>query len=158
MEPDDLMRQWRTSVRISHRAHADAAARCERLHVRLGLPALVLASGLGTTILASLESTPARSTKALAGLAAVAVAVLIALQTFLGHTARGQRHQQAALRYSQIQRELDELLALTDGAPKRSKRLDELRERWSEIDLMAPAITARQHNQARDLVLGTREK
>lgn len=158
MEPDELIRQWRTSVRISHRAHADAAARCERLHLLLGLPALVLASGLGTTILASLESTPGRSTKALAGLAAVTVAVLIALQTFLGHTARGQRHQHAALRYSAIQRELDELLSLPDAALKRAKHLDEVRRRWSEIDLMAPAISVRQQNEARDLVLGTREK
>ena len=152
------MRQWRTAVRISHRAHADAAARNQRLHLLLGLPALVLAALVGTTILATMEASPGRTAKALAALAAITVASLVALQTFLGHTERAHRHHEAAMRYSQVQRELDELLLMPEAAAKLKKRMEELRARWGEIDLMAPGLTARQQNRARDLVLGTGKK
>lgn len=158
MESEELLKQWRTAVRVSHRAHADAASRCERLHTLLGLPAVALASILGTTILASLEASPGRTAMAAAGLAAVAVAVLAALQTFLGHTERAHRHREAAARYSHIQRELDELSLAGEPTPKVKKQWEELRSRWAEVDLMAPAVPDRQHKRSRDLVLGTREK
>lgn len=158
MDTEELVRQWRTAVRISHRAHADAAARCERAHRWLGIPSIALAAVVGTAILGALESTPGRTAKAVVALLAIAAAVLTALQTFLAHTDRAQRHREAVVRYGQLRRELDELTVLPDAAPKRKKRLEELRARWDEVDAMAPSLTERQQHRARDLVLGTRDK
>lgn len=158
METDELVKQWRTGVRISHRAHFDAAARCDRMSKLLGIPTIALSTLVGTSIFASLESSPGRTAKAIAGLAGIASAVLAALQTFLGYTDRAQRHREAALRYGQLRRELDDLLTFPEGGAKLKKRMDDIRARWDEVDAMAPVIPARHQNHARDIVLGARQK
>lgn len=157
MEPEDLVRQWRTAVRISHRAHHDAVTRLERVNRLVGVPAIGLSTVVGTAILATMESDPGRTAHAVAGLAAVAVAVLTAVQTFLGFSDRAQRHRETALRYAALRRELDDLSALGDDGPKLRRRLEALRARWREVDGMAPAVSARRLDQARDIVLGTRD-
>ncbi|HWH31680.1 MAG TPA: SLATT domain-containing protein [Egibacteraceae bacterium] len=157
METAELIRQWRTAVRVSHRAHADAAARWERAGRLVGVPAIGLASLVGTVILATIEASPGRTARAFAGLAAVAAAALVSLQTFLGHSDRAQRHREAALRYAWLRRELDDLAAGGERDAKAKRRLEDIRARWAEVDAMAPAIPARQLARARDLVLGTRE-
>ena len=157
MDAADLLKQWRNGVRISHCAHSDAAARCDTRARWLGVPAIVLSTVLGTSIFATLESSPGRTAKAFAGLAGIAAAVRTALQTFLGYADRAQRHREAAQRYGDLRRELDELLLFPDAGPKLKKRMEDLRARWNEVDAMAPTVNPRVHDKARALVLGTRK-
>lgn len=135
-------------------AHRRACARDERLGRILGICVVVLATVVGTSVFATIESTPSTAAQVLTGLLSLGAGVLAALQTFLGLDSRASRHRDASVQYGAIRRELEQLRAA--GMPADAAIAD-LRRRWDEIDAAAPGVPARIHQAAREDVVARGE-
>ena len=116
---DDIVSQWRNGLRILHRAHEQATADFTRRGRILSVATLVLTTIVGTSIFATLNSSPATAWKVTAGLISLIAAVLAALQAFLLYPELAERHRQTASKVGDLRRQLDVLVATgtvtTDG-------------------------------------------
>jgi hypothetical protein len=54
MDKDMVVQQWYKGIRISHRAHYEAARQFEVKNLYLGVPIIILTAASGTSILATL--------------------------------------------------------------------------------------------------------
>ncbi len=150
---DDIVSQWRNGLRILHRAHEQATADFARRGRVLSVATLVLTTIVGTSIFATLNSSPATAWKVAAGLISLTAAVLAALQSFLLYPELAERHRQTASKVGDLRRQLDVLVATgavtTDG-------LQEIRARWDEVLEDAPVVPERLYQQAERDVLAAR--
>ena len=83
MQYDYLIDQWRRGMRISHRAHFEAAKYYERLHLTIGIPTVIISALLGTTVFANLQYSDVNWVKFLLAVLSVTMIALSSLQTFL---------------------------------------------------------------------------
>ncbi len=83
MEPKLLLDQWRLGLRISHRAHHEAAKYYQRLHLIFGVPTVVISALLSTTVFATLEHSSVTSIKYILSILSVVMVVMSSLQAFL---------------------------------------------------------------------------
>ena len=152
MKHQETFEQWQRGLRIFHRAHARAATLFEQRNIALGLPTVILTAISGTTVFATIESTPETWVKVLTGVMSLAAAVLAALQTFLRFSELAERHKAAAQKYGMLRRELEEALALeataTQPAPLPADFTKSFRERWDTLDCQSPNLPQRLLDQS----------
>jgi hypothetical protein len=151
MDAQRTLDQWHTGLRIFHRAHSRAATYYERKNILLGLPAVILTAIAGTTVFASLASSPEPWLKILIGIMSLAAAVLAALQTFLKYSERAERHKAAAQSYGMLRREYEEMLveaAKSGSPPPPDGFLKSFRERWDAVDKQSPNLPQGIYDQA----------
>lgn len=144
---EDLANEWNNRVLVALTAHYDAARHYNNLNYWLGIPALILATVVGTTVFASLSKDVNENTRLFTGLIAIAAAVLSALQTFLKHSEKAERCKTMAARYSSIGKELE--IALTEPASIGKPFLDQIRIKMDQADADAPSIPGRIRDAAR---------
>ena len=99
------------------------------MHYVLGVPVIVLTTLVGTSVFASLSTQPDPRLQITTGIASVVAAVLAALQTFLGHSDRAEKHRLAGAKYGALGRQLEELLSTgadISNLPKIREWLDAL--------------------------------
>lgn len=94
------------------RAHYLSSKSAGAQHTRLGIPAILLSTLVGSTIFGSLAGSPSTILVVVTGLASLVVGGLSALQTFFGFEERAQQHRVAGAEYAALKRRLD-LLALS---------------------------------------------
>ena len=115
---------------MTQRAHYLSADHFERRKYWLGIPAVVLATVVGTSVFATLSEKPDVSVQIAIGLASVAAAVLTSLQTFMGYPERAEKHRLAGARYGSLGREIETLRTLDsvtrDDMDRLRVRLDTL--------------------------------
>ncbi len=153
-DPITLLCQWKQAIRICHRAHTRSAAFMLGRNRALGIPVVVLTTAAGTTVFATLESSPETWLRILVGLVSVTAAVLASLQTFLGYGERAEQHKTAALKYGVIRREIEETLALhatADTLP--DGLLESLRKRWDAVDEESPSLSQSLYDRTAERVL-----
>lgn len=126
-----VLDEWYLRVCVTQRAHYLSADHFSKRKYWLGIPAVVLATLVGTSVFATLSNKPEPWLQILLGLASVAAALLTSLQTFLGYSERAEKHRLAGAKYGALGRELEELLAAvttlsTDQTKRVRERLDVL--------------------------------
>jgi hypothetical protein len=150
----DLLRSTHDAAAISQDAHYGIATRLVKYNIWFGVPVVVLATIVGTSVFATLSRDARTSLRIVVGFMSVAAAVLASLQTFLRFQERGERHRSAAEHWSQIRRETRQMLALhPDYLAERSDPktyLDSLREKMDRVSAQSPEIGSREWARAYD--------
>lgn len=149
MEPPKLIDQWRRGLRISVRAHYEAAKFYQRLHWWLSIPAIIISAALGTSVMVSIQHSTVGWIKTVMAILSVATVVLSSLLASLKFAERSERHKAAAAQLTEVRRALEENLVFD--------RLDQatiaaLRKKWDDADRQAPTIPSRIYAQAASLV------
>ena len=139
---------------ISQQAHYAIANRLGKYNIWFGIPVVVLATLVGTSVFATLQKDVRTSLRILVGVVSVLAAVLASLQTFLRFQERAERHRASAEDWSQIRRETKQMLALhpeylAERADPKTY-LDGLRDRFDRVSGKSPAIGDGDWDLARD--------
>lgn len=128
--------EWSNRVAAVAHGHYLAASRYSRLHFWLGLPTVLLATIVGTTVFATLQQKPEIWLQITVGLMSITAAVLSALQSFLNYSDKTEKHRTAGARYNAIGRELEQFLAQEDNWAL----LDTIREKIDQLSQESPHI------------------
>jgi hypothetical protein len=149
-----LCKQYRVRAHRMARAQFLASKRTQRMHNWIGIPVVVLSAIVGTSIFATISSSPTLGWVITVGLISVLATTLAALQTFFGFGTRAQQHKVAGAKYSSIMRALDLLeLRLRVGGISPEDALAQLIDisgRLDETDQESPDVPDRTYNRARD--------
>lgn len=131
-----VLNEWYRRTSVTQRAHYLSADHFSKRKYWLGVPAVVLATIVGTSVFAALSLKPDPWLQILIGLASLAAATLTSLQTLLGYSERAEKHRLAGARYGALGREL-EMMLLT-GAPISSAQTESVREKLDALALESP--------------------
>jgi hypothetical protein len=151
----ELLRSWGRRASAAQHAHYVLSARLGRQNLLLGIPVIIFATIVGTSLFATLSQTKSSIPVGLRiGVATISLvaAILSAIQTFLRFAERSERHAQAADWYSAIHREIEEIQALPDD--KRDdphEVLDRLRKELNKLGQTYPAIGEKTWHQVAPL-------
>lgn len=148
MNPDELMDQWRLGLRISHRAHFEAAKYYRGLHLIIAVPALVISTLFGTTAFANLRYSNVEWVKLLLAVLSVLMIILTSLQPFFRFSERSEQHRTAAVQIGEVRRELEQMLHFQNTMPITAAIAEAIRNMWNAIDRQAPLISNRIYNRA----------
>lgn len=142
---EDMAVQWLDRTRVLYRAHERSATIYSRRGVILSVAILTLASVVGTSIFATIDSEPSTTWKVVTGLLSLGAAVLAAFQAFLVYPELAHHHRQTASRIGGLMRRLDLIGAAgsVDAAA-----LEDVRLRWERISEDAPAVAQRIYKRA----------
>jgi len=128
--------EWSKRVAAVAHGHYLAASRYSRLHFWLGMPTVLLATIVGTSVFAMLQQRPEVWWQITIGLMSIVAAVLSALQSFLNYSDKTEKHRTAGARYNAIGRELEQLLAQDDDWAL----LDSIRQKIDQLSQESPHI------------------
>lgn len=135
---------WYNRAAIVAHSHYRAALRYSRLNFMLGFPTVVLATTVGTSVFASLQSKPDLWWQITVGSMSMAAAILSALQSFLGYSDKAEKHRTAGARYNAIGRELELWLSKSE---EDIARLDDIRQRIDSLAQESPHIPGSVHRE-----------
>lgn len=107
---------------------------------------IALSTIVGTSVFASIQKQPELWVEITVGLASVLAAVLASLQTFLGYSARAEKHRVAGAKYGALGRELEVLRASDEAIP--SETIEGLRKRLDALALESPNNSLRIYMKA----------
>ena len=144
----ELLKKWHGAIRVCHKAHIRSAAFMNRRNRLLGILVVVLTAIVGTSVFATLDSSPRTEAKILVGILSVTAAVLGGLQTFLNYGEKEVAHKEAAQKYGSLRREIEEFLAqsLTITSPP-ADFVTQIRTRWDQIDSDTPSLSQRLYDR-----------
>src|SRR4051795_3127084 len=91
MASPELVHTWRRRSREASLAHYDSAHICQRNHVLLGIPTVILSTVVGTSVFATLAKEATAESKIIIGTLSVLAAIFAALQTLLRFSERAER-------------------------------------------------------------------
>lgn len=149
MNRSDLLRHWRFRVHRVQTGHYNAGRRYDRLHLLLGIPAIVVSAVVGTAVFASLAATEDHVVITIVvGFLSLAAAVLASLQTFLKYSELAERHKLAGARFADLKHKI-ELIAVFQPLDSEALRaqLVEVEQRWETVREESPNIPAKIWNQ-----------
>lgn len=140
----DLLENWRFRMHRVQLAHYECARHFERLHLWLGLPAIILSTLVGTTVFASLSKVTDVALQITVGLLSVIAAVLTGLQTFLRYSELAEKHRLAGARFANLKHRI-ELLATfpPETEAEFSSSLKGMEEVWSTLREESPMLPGR---------------
>lgn len=128
-------------------SHYRSAQRFSRLNFWLGLPTVVFATIVGTSVFATLQSKPEFWWQVTVGLLSIAAAILSGLQSFLGFNDKAEKHRTAGSKYNAVGRELELWLSQPE---EDNVRLDAIRQRIDALAQESPHIPASDHTNLPD--------
>lgn len=138
---EELLRGWLLHAHKGRDRHDLAARRNDTYRYWLGVPAVILATVVGTSVFASLEKTVDANFKIALGLASILSAVLASLQTFFDFGIRAESHRLAGAKHKAIIRELEqELTQPLKQLPEKDDFYDDLRTRLDALEAEAPVV------------------
>lgn len=144
MDQTDLLRHWRFRVHRVQTGHYNAGRRYERLHLILGIPAMVVSTVVGTAVFASLVAEKNHIVLTiLIGVLSVAAAVLASLQTFLKYSELAERHKVAGARFADLKHKIEIIAVFQPQDSEMLKaQLVEVEQRWETVREESPNIPA----------------
>jgi hypothetical protein len=143
-----LANRYRRVVQQSNRGHYVAAERAEACGRVLGISSVAVTAVVGTSIFATIQSSPSVKWRIAAGLLVTAAAVLSALQTFLDYAKRAAEYRTAGAAYGRLRREFDSFLLETATSKNRAtlmEGLSVLRGHIDELGQQSPLIPPRSY-------------
>jgi hypothetical protein len=123
-----------------NRVHRQMQARVAKQSRTLAMFVTVISAIVGTSIFATIESSPQLGWKIAVGTLSVAGAVLGAIQSSLDLATRQAQHQSAAEAFGQLRRDLEIWGALGNVDTLSAKELKEFVERWNNAEAGAPSV------------------
>lgn len=136
-----LITDWFRRVRESQRLHYECGTHYSRLNYLLGIPAIVLAAGVGTAVFASFDKAAAGFLKICLGLISIVAAVLSSLQTFLGFGQRADRHRLIGSRYGALRRSLEFLKTFPpENRESLEQELEKIKKEMDDLAQNAPHV------------------
>jgi hypothetical protein len=139
-----LLGAWHRRAREAQFSHYAAAARYASLARWLGVPGVLLSATAGTTLFATLQEDASPTVRLAVGLISLLAATLAALQTFLAHAERADKHRAAAAAYGAIRRQIEQAQVLP---PVRRAELEEvmtqIRRQLDDVARAAPDVPDR---------------
>jgi hypothetical protein len=146
-----LINEWGHRNLVALEAHYDAARFFSRRNYWIGIPAIVFAAVVGTSVFATLEKEVDVYIKLIVAMISIFAAVLSALQTFLKYSDRADSHRRTGARYAAIKREIEQLLTSSEEKLKEdAKPIDVLRKKIDELSFEAPELPAHILKAARE--------
>src|SRR3954454_6263173 len=101
------LREWHEKVHVMHVAHSKAAARDDRLNRGLGVAVAILTTFTGSTVFTSLNGSTTQGVKIAAVITSIVAVLLAAAHTALGFGKLSGAHQQAAVSYGELRRDME---------------------------------------------------
>jgi len=145
-------KDWLRSLMILHRGHWNAARIFDRVNLLLGIIATVMAAISGATAFSKFgELVTSVWSQLVISLFGLMAAAIVAVQTFFRSSELASRHKQAAVKFGQLRRELEESfdLGLPANFDARKEFLTSFRERWKVVDDKSPSIPDRIYQKAK---------
>lgn len=140
----DLLKYWRFRIHRVQIAHYECARYFERLHLWLGLPAVVLSTVVGTTVFASLSKVTDLAFQIAVGLLSVIAAVLTGLQTFLRYSELAERHRLVGARFANLKHRIELLTAFPPATEAEfNSSLQSVEDAWSKLREESPMLPGR---------------
>jgi hypothetical protein len=142
------LRQLIDDMLHTEKTHMAAAERLQRLHLRLGIAATVLATGAAATIVAALS-------KVAAGLLALGAAIVSGVLTFMKPERAAEQHLAAGRQLATLRVHARQVLNL--DLPEGSvevirKEIDNIAAKKAGVDQAAPGTAGRDYAVARDKI------
>jgi hypothetical protein len=141
-----LAERYRSVVKGSNRGHYTAAERAETRSRTLG------GAIVGTSIFATIQSSPSLSWRITPGILVTGAAILGALQTFLDYAKRAAEYRTAGAAYGRLRREFDIFLLGISGSKDRVQLIENLSVLCRHIDELgqqSPLIPPSSYKAAR---------
>jgi hypothetical protein len=122
-------------------AHYDSAAILSRRHYQVGVPAIMLATLVGSSVFSALGEGEPVWGRAAVGAASILAAVLTAVQTFLRHDERAEKHRAAGVSYGSMKRRLEQYVAYPPATAREMVALlEQIRTDWDGLNRECPTI------------------
>jgi hypothetical protein len=137
--------KWLKGLRIAHIGHSKSASLFAFRGRVLGLCTVVLATVVGSSIFATMASSPATWQKVIVGGMSLVAAALAAAQTFLNYPEVAEQHRRASQQFGVLRRELE--IELDGGVPDH-ERVQSVISRWNQLEGEVPAVPDRFHKMA----------
>jgi hypothetical protein len=137
-DQSDLLLIWLKRIRENQHAHYRAEVLYDKLHFLIGIPAAALATIVGTSVFATLNSAVGIEFKILTGCVSLAAAVLSGIQTFLRFSDRAERHRRSGKQYASIRRQIEHCLCA--GNSIGAEEVKAIRARYDAVAAQAPYI------------------
>lgn len=146
---EKVVASWLRRLYIASRAHFDAAIWYERIHLKLGILAIILSTIVGTSVFAMIQKQSDIYVQIAVGLLSISAAVSSAIQTFTRLENRAAKHRNAGMRFGSLIRELENVLASTIQNQKEFDTLiSGFREKYDLVGEEAPSIPQHIWNEA----------
>ena len=147
MEADveKLITGWFERARDNQLTHDECGTRISRWHYRLGIPIIILTTGVAAGIFYSLGRPDLSDAIKLGiGIASGAAALLACLQTFLFLSQRADQHKIACARYDALRRSLEILRTFSPSDPIELRRaITDIQREMDRLAESAPPVPAR---------------
>jgi hypothetical protein len=145
---EELLRGWLLHAHKCRERHELAARRNDTYRYWLGVPTIVFATIVGSSVFASLDAQVETSVKIILGLVSITSAVLASLQTFYNFAGRSETHRVVGIKYKVMIRELQQrLTGSAKNLPEKADFLDDLRQRLDDLELEAPVVADSIHRR-----------
>jgi hypothetical protein len=141
-------KRYRRVVQQSNRGHYVAAERAEGRGRTLGVASVAVGAVVGTSIFATIQSSPSVDWRIAAGLLVTGAAVLSALQTFLDYAKRAAEYRAAGAAYGRLRREFDSFMLEIATSKDRVQLMGDLsvlRGHIDELGQQSPLIPPRSY-------------
>jgi len=144
---------YRRNCEVISRAHYLTSDELRRRHLQLGIPVLIAATVVGTTIFGTLQSNPEVGWKIATGVVSMIAALLSGLQTLLNFAERSEKHKAAGASYSAMRREF-EMFVLRFKQAEESRRdealiaLEKLNQALTKLGQETPNVPDRHWDKA----------
>jgi hypothetical protein len=134
----ELIDDWKQRVNDNQKANYALAIKNNKYHYWIGLPAIILTTIAGVTLLAEVEEPRIRI---IVGIVGIIAAILSVIQTFYSHAKRAENHRFVASQLVHIRRDIEIFERFVpDRKSEREQRIREIDERISQIEEDSPAI------------------
>ncbi|MFB3897326.1 MAG: SLATT domain-containing protein [bacterium] len=152
MDAIKLLQEWHNGLRINHIAHLRAAAEYKLLGRIFGLLVTMFSVVIGTSIFSTLGSSENLLVLLMAGSISVLAAVLSGIQGFLNYPELAAKHKHAGVKYGELRRQIEELIAIEKDPVELEKTMRQIRFDWNALDDESPEISQKFHDQAKAIV------
>ena len=142
---DKLITGWLERACDIQLAHDDSGTRLNRWHYRLGIPIILLATGVAAAIFYWLGRPELSDPiKMGLGIASGLAALLACLQTFLGLSQRADQHKMACARYEALRRSLEILKTFAPSDPTELQRsVTDIQRQLDRLAETSPTVPER---------------
>jgi ATP-dependent Clp protease protease subunit len=140
LEIFDLLTDWKQRVNDYQKVNIALAAKYERYHYWVGLPATIFTAILSAVLLVEVGED---RIKLVVGIVGIVAAILTAFQTFISYAKKAENHRLLATQLVNLRRDIDlfESFVPSDKS-EREQRIREINERVSEIEKGAQKVSA----------------
>jgi len=138
---EELLRGWLLHAHKCRDRQELAARRNDTYHYWLGVPTIIFATVVGSSVFASLDAQVDTWFKIILGMVSITSAVLAGLQTFYNFAGRAEIHRVTGIKYKGMIRELEQLLTGSSRQlPEEPNFLNDLRQHLDDMELEAPVV------------------